>query len=366
MVAVDEFSRLVASIYHAAIQPEDWPAAMTQAARVFGADGAALVMADGVSRTRQSASIPAEAIGEYDAYYRHVDYVLEAVESGPVGLVRGGQSLVALRPRAEFYTDWMCRHRLDDGLFVRLTPDATPATFLIATRSRSDPFDDAEHSHLAKALVPHLQQAMRIDHDMHEVTRQLHDVSGAIDSVTHIGMAVVGTGSSLRYMNAAAEALFRNQDGLSIQSGSFEVAHPPADVALHRGINAALGRCDSEIPSGSSLLCRRPSGRRPYVIHILPFSRPTPERPEPRALLLIIDPEQQPEPSADLLHRLYGMTKAEAAVAIRLLQGDGIKPITESMCLSTSTVKTHLQHIFDKTGTHRQAELVRLLLAIAL
>ena len=67
-----------------------------------------------------------------------------------------------------------------------------------------------------------------------------------------------------------------------------------------------------------------------------------------------------------LLRRLYGMTKAEAAVAIRLLRGDGIKPIADSMCLSTGTVKTHVQHIFNKTNTHRQAELVRLLLTIAL
>ena len=36
------------------------------------------------------------------------------------------------------------------------------------------------------------------------------------------------------------------------------------------------------------------------------------------------------------------------------------------VCLSAGTVRTHVQHIFDKTGTHRQAELVRTLLAISL
>ncbi len=366
MVAVDEFSRLVASIYHAAIQPDDWFAVMQQTARVFDATGAALAIADGVSRTRQCASIPDAAIGEYDDYYRHIDYVLAAVESGPVGLVRGGRQLVALQPRAEFHVDWMRRYEIDDGLFVRLTDGATPATFLIATKKRTEPFADTERTALANALIPHLQQALRIDRDIHDATRHLRDVSAAIDSVTNIGVAVVGSGSTLRYLNTAAEELFRDRDGLSTVSGSLEITHPAADVALHRGINAALGRFGSGVPAGSSLLCRRPSGRRPYVIHILPFRRPTPDRPEPRALLLIIDPERQPEPSAQLLSRLYGMTKAEAAVAIRLLQGDGIKPIAESMCLSIGTVKTHLQHIFDKTDTHRQAELVRLLLAIAL
>ncbi|MEZ0054453.1 DNA-binding CsgD family transcriptional regulator [Mycobacterium sp. MAA66] len=366
MVAVGEFSHLVSSIYHAAIHPEDWPAAMVKTAEVFGADGAGLVMADGISRRRQCASIPDEAIRDYDQYYRHIDYVLEAVESGPVGLVRGGQPLAALRPDAEFHLDWMRRHHLDDGLFVRLTDDRMPACFLIATRKRSEPFDNAEHVELANALVPHFQQALRIDRDMHDVTHHMHDISNAMDDVTRVGMAIVGAGPSVRYLNSAAEKIVARQDGLCIQGGVFEIASPRVDVALHRAINTALGHCESAVASGNSLLCPRPSGLRPYVIHVLPVRRTAADYTESRALLLIIDPEQQPEPAPDLLRRLYSMTNAEAAVAIRLLQCDGIKPIAESMCLSTGTVKTHLQHIFDKTGTHRQAELVRLLMAIAL
>jgi DNA-binding CsgD family transcriptional regulator len=55
---------------------------------------------------------------------------------------------------------------------------------------------------------------------------------------------------------------------------------------------------------------------------------------------------------------------AEADVALRVLRGEGLKPICGELSLSMATVKTHLQHVFDKTDTHRQAELVRLLLTI--
>lgn len=366
MVAVDEFSQLVASIYDAALRPDDWLAAMTQTAETFGAECAALVVADGISRHPRYVRLPDDAIHDYDRYYRHIDYVLEAIESGPVGVVRGGQQLAALKPGTEFHSDWMCRHHLDDGVFVRLTPDRTPVSFLVATQQRSEPFDDAEHLELANALVPHLQRALRIDRDIHEATHHLRDISNAMNDVTRVGMAVVDAHHTMRYLNTAAEKIIREQDGLRLRDETFTVAHPPADVSLHRGIDAAMGQARSEIPSGSSVLCPRPSGLRPYVIHILPFRRANDETAESRALLLIIDPEQRPEPTGDLLRRLYGMTNAEAAVAIRLLQGDGIRPIAESMCLSTGTVKTHLQHIFDKTGTHRQAELVRLLFAITI
>lgn len=78
---------------------------------------------------------------------------------------------------------------------------------------------------------------------------------------------------------------------------------------------------------------------------------------------VIIDPEQQPEPPKTLIRRLFGLTNAESDVALRVMRGDGLKPISADIALSRATVNTHLQHVFDKTDTHRQAELVRLLLA---
>nr|WP_324683339.1 LuxR C-terminal-related transcriptional regulator [Mycobacterium sp. 94-17] len=38
--------------------------------------------------------------------------------------------------------------------------------------------------------------------------------------------------------------------------------------------------------------------------------------------------------------------------------------MAESAAVSITTVRTHIQRIFRKTGTHRQAELVRLLVAV--
>lgn len=80
------------------------------------------------------------------------------------------------------------------------------------------------------------------------------------------------------------------------------------------------------------------------------------------ALIVIADPEREPEPEADTLRRLYGLTKTEAEVARRVLGGSGLRPIADEMSLSLPTIRSHLQHVFLKTGTHRQAELVRLLI----
>jgi DNA-binding CsgD family transcriptional regulator len=47
------------------------------------------------------------------------------------------------------------------------------------------------------------------------------------------------------------------------------------------------------------------------------------------------------------------------------MHGADLKEISEELSISLTTVRTHLQHVFDKTDTRRQAELVRLLLVLS-
>ena len=79
-------------------------------------------------------------------------------------------------------------------------------------------------------------------------------------------------------------------------------------------------------------------------------------------MIVIVDPEMEQVPDLEVLRRLYRLTKTEAEVALRVLDGTGLVPIAEELAMSLATVRTHMQHVFDKTDTHRQAELVRLLL----
>jgi DNA-binding CsgD family transcriptional regulator len=57
------------------------------------------------------------------------------------------------------------------------------------------------------------------------------------------------------------------------------------------------------------------------------------------------------------------LTATEAEVALRISRGISLKQISDELSVSYETIRTHVQHVFDKTDTHRQGELVRLLLA---
>ncbi len=62
------------------------------------------------------------------------------------------------------------------------------------------------------------------------------------------------------------------------------------------------------------------------------------------------------------LSRLYGLTRAEALLLVRLLNGSTLEEVSQVLRVSMNTVRTHLKHIFLKTDTNRQTQLVSLLL----
>ncbi|MGZ6588625.1 MAG: helix-turn-helix transcriptional regulator [Solirubrobacteraceae bacterium] len=240
----------------------------------------------------------------------------------------------------------------------------SPVTSLaIATVKRSDRFDSADRIALINGLVPHLQQALRLRGRLEELDHRSGDLAAAGEAVGH-GIVIVAAGRRSVYINSAADSILRSNDGLRIHRGCLEADASRADAQLQVGVARALNP-DSRDIWGGSFLCPRPSGRRPFVVHVAPIDPTTVATPQDgRAIIVIIDPEGQPEPPATLLRRLYGLTRSEADVALLVMRGEGLKPIADELSVSVNTVRTHLQNVFDKTGTSRQAELVRLLIPL--
>jgi DNA-binding CsgD family transcriptional regulator len=365
MVTVDDFSRLVSGIYASATSPDNWVLALGEVRRALDATGDGLLIADGNTRQVMNANVPPEAMAGYNEYYRHIDYVLAAVETGPVGLIRSGSELVALKSGSEFDADWMRPYQMDDGLFVRFTDGAMPTCFIVAAPKRSEPFDTPERVKLVSALIPHLQQSLRTRDKLASLAQSAAGLVGALEAVRH-GVIVVGSGWWVVNLNAAAERILRAEDGLQMCSERIAATGMRADHNLNRALHAALIDGGSKVRSGRSFMCERPSGKRPYVVHVLPLHHTATDEisSEARAVVLIIDPDHEPEPAAALLRRLYGLTIAEADVALHIARGADLKEISDQLSVSITTVRKHLQHMYDKTDTHRQAELVRLLLTL--
>jgi DNA-binding CsgD family transcriptional regulator len=366
MVTVEEFSRLVSGVYAAAVTPLHWEGAIRDIHRALGGTHAALLTTDGANRSTISGTLAIEAGKSYTEYYHQLDYVLAAVEKGPVGVVRTGSELTEPRKHREFHTDWARPYEGDDGLVIRLTGGARPTCFVVGAPRRSESFDTPERVKLMSGLVVHMQQALRTQDKLAGFAHRSADLAAALEAIRH-GIIIVESGCLVINLNSAAEGILRAEDGLHLRSGRIAATNVHTERKLYCALRSVVTGDGSSVRSGRSFVCARPSGKRPYVIHMLPLHPSGTDETvgKATALVLIIDPEHEREPTAALLRRLYHLTKAEGDVALRTMHGADPKQISEELSVSVTTVRTHLQHIFDKTETHRQAELVYHLLALS-
>ncbi|MGE4429446.1 MAG: helix-turn-helix transcriptional regulator [Sphingobium sp.] len=81
----------------------------------------------------------------------------------------------------------------------------------------------------------------------------------------------------------------------------------------------------------------------------------------PRACVIITQLSADTEPNIKPLAELFSLTPVETRLICQLLKGLNLQEAARALQLKVQTVRTYLKLIFQKTGTHRQVELVQLM-----
>ncbi|MCR6500825.1 LuxR C-terminal-related transcriptional regulator [Shinella sp. CPCC 101442] len=186
-------------------------------------------------------------------------------------------------------------------------------------------------------------------------------VAGMMEGFQAAGVAAVFFDRFCRVtsVTAAAEALF----GPDIDvNNRVLVCHSHSTTsAIQNRMRAVIDAhwLKSDRPSGAVSVSRH--GGRPLKVLVQRLGGNLPDLfAHSVGVCLITDLAREAEPNAQHLCLLFGLTAAEAAVAITLSQGMTLREIAERKGISYETVRTYLRSIFSKTDTKRQAELVKL------
>jgi DNA-binding CsgD family transcriptional regulator len=129
-------------------------------------------------------------------------------------------------------------------------------------------------------------------------------------------------------------------------------------------LEALVGQCVRRGlgDAGGELTLRSNGGVRRKLL-VIPLRQSMPVlAPGLPAAILFEAVDHSDEATATRLRLHFGLTPAEAAFAIEIAKGDGKRAAAARRGISYSTARTHLSHIFDKTGVSRQGELVRLIM----
>jgi DNA-binding CsgD family transcriptional regulator len=177
------------------------------------------------------------------------------------------------------------------------------------------------------------------------------------------GLILVDGQARVIVANRAAEGILRVRRGLFVGRDGLQTEIPCETRRLRRMIADCGVRHPGRPGAGGRLRLSRENGM-PLTVLLAPHHARSSwiDVLRPRATLFITDPETTFDVRRQWLCEDFGLTPAEAAVAIDVLKADGLQAAAGRLGISLATARMHLAHIFDKTGTHRQAELVRLLL----
>ncbi len=238
------------------------------------------------------------------------------------------------------------------------------ASTMTFSRPRSKPnFGRPERRALA-TILPHLQHTMRHYIDLSNARWQGRLSAVAFERMSH-SVVVVDAAHRVIYANERCAELFESSDGISLsQDGRMKVAQSGDSRRLRTALERLFASTsNSSEPCGAAIQITRNSGARPYQLVISRIVEPNFKggRGEALAMIIVTDPEQSVSPSDKVLVDLYDMTPAEARVSALLADGMDINEVCKVLQITCNTARTHLKHIFSKTDTHRQSELVALI-----
>ena len=188
-----------------------------------------------------------------------------------------------------------------------------------------------------------------------------------------IGIFLITADHKVAFANEAGHELARSADGVLIAPNGLRAASHGETNRLYQLIDTALrasGDGSSGVEgelrgsAGGAMSLSRSSGQSSLAVLVLPLQGQQLRNAErcSTAIVFVTDPERQSGIDQDSLARLYGLTKKEAALAALLAQGRDLTEAADRLGMSKGTARVHLKRIFDKTGTHRQAELMILIL----
>lgn len=259
--------------------------------------------------------------------------------------------------RSPIYTDFFRPQGLYHDVTAPLVLWESEAVGLVLARSRCAGSMDENDVRVLLPWIPHLQRALQVNRELGIHRTGMSALTELLDQIS-CGIAITRSDGKVVTMNEAVERIVGADDGLSFGNGGLVASSHRDNMQLSEMIAmATAGR------GGGSLLIRRPSGERAYPVFILPLPGVTTANRShvPAAAILISDPEGTMEQHVRIAARLYGLSPAETAVALEIVKGSGRTTVAAKLGISGHTVKTHLGHIFGKTGTSGQVELARLL-----
>jgi DNA-binding CsgD family transcriptional regulator len=362
----ESFLTVIDSFYAAALEPMRWSEAAAHTANLFASESTTIQVRQGefsnIALRASTANYDEAAQQAYTDYFHKLDPFANGWRAMGTSGIFAGHELVDLEAfrKSEIYNDYCSRlgifHNLGAGI------DLGSGTTLLVGIHRPIGRGDfaAGDRHLLGLVLPHLSRAAQVHSLL--VTADLERCLGyRVLKTLSVSAIAVDRRCRVVLANDAAEEMLQVGDGLQSKRGQLTTYDPRQAEQLQQAVCHAAAAADGTVtPPDGVLWVRRRSGQ-PLSVLVAPLQQKGGPYSSVAASAIIFanDPSSRRSPAIAALAKLYRLTSAEARLLKALLQGEKIAKYAERRGLSINTANTQLKRIFEKTGAHRQSDLMR-------
>jgi DNA-binding CsgD family transcriptional regulator len=367
MVLDETLLSLIGGIYDSALNPVLWDAVLPRIGAFVGGSGGGL-FAHHTSRT--SASIYHQ-FGT-DPNYRQLyleKYMTMDPMFGTYFVLDIGEvfSSSTIMPHPEFmqsrfYREWVQPQGWYDNIGVYLDRSAEGHAALVVFRNEREGIADEPARERMRLLVPHLRRAVLIGKLVEFKTAQANTFASALDGLS-ASVLFVDSSGRITHANTAGAEMIANGDFLRASLGRLVANDPDVNRALREIFQAAETGDAAVGVKGVAVPLVARDGEK-YIAHVLPLSsgarRSAGLGYTATAALFVQKAALATNSPLEVIARTYRLTPMELRILLGIVEVGGVPRVAETLGIGESTVKTHLKRLYEKTGTRRQAELVKL------
>jgi len=363
----EKISELVGQIYDCVLDPDNWESVLAAVCEEFSFGSAIL----GLLRGLDKKPICQYAVGVDPEWLARIpDYApdmfalwggAERMVGFPVDepIVNSQAMDRALVKDNRYFKEWEARGMVDAVVTFIAKDSVLLGSVGLNRHQAAGPIRTEEVNGL-RLLAPHFRRAMTISNMFDMKSIEAATFGSALDSFA-FGIILVDERLGIVHANRAAADVLKSADSIRSDKGRVNLPDSSASAALQRAV-AQAARDEAGLgPMGIGIPARQDGD--PRVIHVLPLRRDTVRgglAQRAAAALFIAPAASPPQTPIDALALIYDLTPAEARIFEMIAAGGTQAAIGRTLGIAPSTVKTHLLHLFEKTGSRRQADLIKL------
>ena len=266
--------------------------------------------------------------------------------------------------QTRFYREWAEPQGLVDFVSVTLERTAVKAAMFGVFRHARQGLVDETARRRMRLIAPHVRRAVLISKVVDFKRDESETFAETLDGL-RAGVILVDADGRILHANAAGHALLLDGGVIKSVNSRLGATAPQADRRL-REVFLAAAEGDEAIGAqgtGIALPLVGKTGER-HVAHALPLTSRARRRTgrtygAVAAIFIHKASLEAPTPPAAIAEA-YRLTLAELRVLFAIVEVGGAPEVAETLGIAASTVRTHLNRVYEKTGATRQADLVKL------